>query len=49
MFDQALLQHLSYAGSLIHSGKTQEAANELKTTFQRALGKSEIVSSWEKF
>ena len=42
MFDQALLQHLSYAGSLIHSGKTQEAANELKNYLSTGAGKSEI-------
>jgi tetratricopeptide (TPR) repeat protein len=38
--DQAFLQHLSYAGNLIHSGDTQAAARELSNSLSNPDAKS---------
>lgn len=42
IFEQALLQHLSYVGGLIHSGKTQEATTELESYLSTGADRSEF-------
>jgi hypothetical protein len=40
--DQALLQHLSHAGALIHAGQDEQAAGELNSALTNGTGRNEI-------